>query len=234
MIEETVAKHERVLVLTLTKRMAEDLADFMKDRDIKAAYLHSEIDTLERPRILQKLRQGAYDVLIGINLLREGIDLPEVSRVLILDADKEGFLRNKKSMIQTSGRAARNANGYVIMYADKMTDSMQKTIDETARRRKLQHEYNLMHGLTPTPLVKANRNILNKTPNKQEYGSILEDTIANVAADPIVQYMDAGTLEKNIAHTKKQMEKAAKALDFIEAARLRDEMYALQKVLSKK
>lgn len=233
-IQLRIDQKERTLVTTLTKRMAEELQKYLDKMGVLCRYIHSEIDTLERVEILHQLREGVFDVLIGVNLLREGLDLPEVSLVAILDADKEGFLRNEKSLVQTVGRAARNVNGKVIMYADKMTDSMQKTIDETARRRKLQHEYNLMHGLTPTPLVKANRNILNKTPNKQEYGSLLEDTIANIAADPIVQYMDAATLEKNIAQTKKQMEKAAKALDFIEAARLRDEMYALEKMLEKK
>jgi excinuclease ABC subunit B len=233
-IQLRIAQKERTLVTTLTKRMAEELQKYLDKMGVLCRYIHSEIDTLERVEILHQLREGIFDVLIGVNLLREGLDLPEVSLVAILDADKEGFLRNEKSLVQTVGRAARNVNGKVIMYADKITDSMQKTMDETARRRKLQHEYNLAHGLTPTPLNKSNKSILSNKSSNKEYDNTLEDAITNLAADPIVQYMDVATLEKNIAHTKKQMEKAAKALDFIEAARLRDEMYALQKILGEK
>lgn len=233
-IELRISKKERTLVTTLTKRMAEELQKYLDKMGVLCRYIHSEIDTLERVEILHQLREGIFDVLIGVNLLREGLDLPEVSLVAILDADKEGFLRNEKSLVQTVGRAARNVNGKVVMYADRITDSMKKTIDETARRRKLQTEYNEAHGKTPTPIVKSNKALLSNDYSTKKYNDSLEETISNVAADPVVKYMDKATLEKNIFNTQKQMEKAAKELDFIEAARLRDEMYALQKLLDEK
>lgn len=226
-------RNERTLVTTLTKRMAEELQKYLDRIGIPCRYIHSDIDTIERMEILRQLRLGDFDVLIGVNLLREGLDLPEVSLVAILDADKEGFLRNERSLVQTVGRAARNINGTVIMYADKMTESMRKTIEETARRRELQEEYNKKHNITPTPLVKSTETILNSTKvadgERQEAYSI-EVNMA-LAADPVVQYMKPDQLEKAIKYTRKQMEKAAKDLDFIEAARLRDELFVLEKQL---
>lgn len=216
-IEATVIKGQRVLVLTLTKRMAEDLADFMKEREIKAAYLHSEIDTLDRPKILQKLRQGVYDVLIGINLLREGIDLPEVSRVMILDADKEGFLRNETSLIQTIGRAARHQEGTVTLFADKITKSIQAALDETARRKTIQEEYNKDNNITPRGVTKSIRQEVTEEHAEVEK----EQKHTNIAPE-----------ERDfvIAELQKQMAQAAKDLDFERAANLRDEIKALQEM----
>lgn len=228
------AKQERVLVTTLTKRMAEELTKYLINLDIKCRYIHSEVDTLERVEILRDLRLGNFDVLIGVNLLREGLDLPEVSLVAIMDADKEGFLRSERSLTQTAGRAARNVDGKVIMYADKITESMQKTIDETNRRRAKQMAYNEDHQLTPQPLQKSKEQILSQTSvvgRKPSYSMNEHEERPSIAADPVVQYMSKPQLEKAIANTKKSMEKAAKDLDFIEAARLRDEMYELEKLL---
>jgi excinuclease ABC subunit B len=226
---------ERVLVTTLTKRMAEELQKYLDKIDIKCRYIHSEIDTIERVEILRQLRAGIFDVLIGVNLLREGLDLPEVSLVAIIDADKEGFLRNERSLVQTVGRAARNVNGKVIMYADKVTNSMQKTIDETKRRRAIQEAYNLEHNQSPTPLNKPNETILERTGQPAEpkiYSS--EETIAQLAADPVIAYMSEKDIQNSIKHLRKEMEKAAKELDFIEAARLRDELFALEKAVKSK
>ena len=226
-------KDERVLVTTLTKRMAEELQKYLDKLGIPCRYIHSDIDTIERVEILRQLRLGDFDVLIGVNLLREGLDLPEVSLVAILDADKEGFLRNERSLVQTVGRAARNVNGMVIMYADKVTDSMQRTIDETQRRRAYQEKYNEEHGITPTPLNKSKERILESTKvadgDKPTDYKIIEEP--NIAADPVVAYMSKEQLTKSIEYTRSQMQKAAKELDFIEAARLRDELFALEKQL---
>lgn len=228
-----IERDERVLVTTLTKRMAEELQKYLDKIGILCRYIHSDIDTIERVEILRQLRLGTFDVLIGVNLLREGLDLPEVSLVAILDADKEGFLRNERSLVQTVGRAARNVNGMVIMYADKVTDSMQKTIDETARRRKLQMEYNEAHGITPTPLKKSKLTILESTKVADGDGLTAYEQIeeTKLVADPVVEYMSTEQLEKSIKHTRKQMEAAAKELDFIEAARLRDELFVLEERL---
>jgi excinuclease ABC subunit B len=236
-IEKTTKKNERVLVTTLTKRMAEELTKYMGKVGINCRYIHSDVDTLERVEILRQLRLGGFDVLIGINLLREGLDLPEVSLVAILDADKEGFLRSERSLTQTAGRAARNVNGRVIMYADVVTDSMQRTIDETNRRREKQISYNVEHGMTPQPLKKSIEAIMMQTTvagSKPEAKPYIENEEVSLAADPVVQYMTKDQLEKAIEKTKKSMEKAAKELDFIEAARLRDEMYELKKQLDGK
>lgn len=232
-IQLRIQKDERTLVTTLTKRMAEELYKYLDRLGILCRYIHSDVDTIERVEILRQLRLGTFHVLIGVNLLREGLDLPEVSLVAILDADKEGFLRNVRSLVQTTGRAARNVNGMVIMYADKMTDSMQKTIDETARRRAIQMAYNEEHGLVPTALNKSKEKIMESTKVadgdpatrslKYEYSEEI-----SIAADPVIAYMSAEQLDKTIAFTRKEMEKAAKELDFIEAARLRDELYALE------
>ncbi len=232
-IQLRIQKDERTLVTTLTKRMAEELYKYLDRLGILCRYIHSDVDTIERVEILRQLRLGTFHVLIGVNLLREGLDLPEVSLVAILDADKEGFLRNVRSLVQTTGRAARNVNGMVIMYADKMTDSMQKTIDETARRRTIQMAYNEEHGLVPTALNKSKEKIMESTKVadgdpatrslKYEYSEEI-----SIAADPVIAYMSAEQLDKTIAFTRKEMEKAAKELDFIEAARLRDELYALE------
>ncbi len=232
-----IEKNERTLVTTLTKRMAEELSRYLVDMGVKTRYIHSDVDTLERVEIMEQLRQGKFDVLVGINLLREGLDLPEVSLVAILDADKEGFLRSERSLTQTAGRAARNLNGRVIMYADKITDSMKRTIDATNYRREKQLKYNEENGITPTQIVKPTREIIG-----YEYRSGKADARAyaggsdhmDVAADPVVQMMTPAALEKAIAATKKQMQAAAKELDFIEAARLRDEMYRLQEILKTK
>lgn len=226
-IQKRVELDERVLITTLTKRMAEELQKYFDKLSIRCRYIHSEVDTLERIEILHQLRNGVFDVLIGVNLLREGLDLPEVSLVVILDADKEGFLRNVRSLVQTVGRAARNVNGYVIMYADKITDSMQKTIDETARRRSIQMDYNEKHGKSPQPLVKSKEKmIVIGSKSKVE----VEETYAMVAEKP-VEYSNKEELKKQIAATKKAMEKAAKELDFIEAARLRDMLFELQALI---
>lgn len=239
-IQKRIELEERVLITTLTKRMAEELTKYLENIEIKCRYIHSDIDTLERIDILRELRLGVIDVLIGVNLLREGLDLPEVSLVAILDADKEGFLRNVKSLVQTVGRAARNVNGKVIMYADKMTKSMQQTIDETNRRRSIQMKYNEEHGISPMAITKSKEDIMKQTTvgdkrkKTVQYDYDSRETFENVAADPVVQYMSKDQLERTIKKTKKEMEKAAGKLDFIEAARLRDEMYALEQLLKNK
>ena len=224
-------KDERTLVTTLTKRMAEELTDYLTKMGVRCNYIHSDVDTLDRVQILEDLRRGVYDVLVGVNLLREGLDLPEVSLVAILDADKEGFLRSHRSLTQTAGRAARNLNGRVIMYADKMTESMRKTISETNRRREKQLAYNELHGITPTAIKKGERNsFANVDPNAY----IEPDLSQAIAADPVVQYMSRPALEKAIAKTKKSMQDAAKRLEFLEAAQLRDELIKLEDLLKTK
>ncbi|QSE97417.1 excinuclease ABC subunit UvrB [Fulvivirga lutea] len=236
-IDERVKKEERVLITTLTKRMAEELTKYLERVNIKCRYIHSEVDTLDRVEILRELRLGVFDVLVGVNLLREGLDLPEVSLVAIIDADKEGFLRNERSLIQTIGRAARNSNGRVIMYADKVTGSMQQAIDETNRRRSLQIAYNEKHGITPTTIIRSKDAILKQTKVADRKASSAKYYIEeeqSIAADPVVSYMDKKGLEKMIANTQKSMEKAAKELNFMEAARLRDEMLELKKLLEEK
>ncbi len=237
-IDERVKVNERVLITTLTKRMAEELTEYMVNLNIKCRYIHSEVDTLERVEILRDLRLGKFDVLVGINLLREGLDLPEVSLVAILDADKEGFLRNDQSLTQTAGRAARNVNGMVIMYADKVTGSMQRTIDETNRRREKQIAYNIKHSITPTTVTKSREQIIKQASVlniKSGNQSVYDDTESiSLVADPVIQYMTKEQLEKTIQKTKKEMEKAAKQMDFMEAARLRDEMFELQKLKESK
>ena len=222
---------ERVLVTTLTKRMAEELTDYLLKMNVRCNYIHSDVDTLERVKIMEDLRRGLYDVLVGVNLLREGLDLPEVSLVAILDADKEGFLRNHRSLTQTAGRAARNLNGKVIMYADKTTASMQKTIDETNRRREKQLAYNAKYGITPTQITKGERSSL----SKMEPNAYIEPETPNIlAADPVVKYMSKSALEKAIAKAKKSMQEAAKKLEFLEAAQYRDEMMKLEELLKGK
>ena len=231
-IQKRVKLSERVLVTTLTKRMAEELTTYLVRMKIKSRYIHSDIDTLERVEIMDGLRKGTFDVLVGVNLLREGLDLPEVSLVAILDADKEGFLRSERSLTQTAGRAARHLNGRVIMFADKMTRSMQSTIDETNRRRVKQLKYNEENDITPQQIVKARRPLLGEVMHdRQDRKYYTEPERTNVAADPVVQYMESDALQKTIDNTRKSMEKAAQKLDFIEAARLRDEMYDLEKIL---
>ncbi|HOZ91411.1 MAG TPA: excinuclease ABC subunit UvrB, partial [Bacteroidia bacterium] len=235
-IDVTVKKNERVLVTTLTKRMAEELAKYLTKLSIRCRYIHSEVETLDRVELLRDFRLGLYDVLIGINLLREGLDLPEVSLVAIMDADKEGFLRSNRSLTQTAGRAARNVNGRVIMYADKITESMRKTIDETNRRREKQMKYNMENDIVPTPLNKSREMILQQTvvSGTKNVNAYIESENVTVAADPVVQYMTEEQLGSAITKTKKQMEVAAKEMDFMEAARLRDEMFELQKLLKER
>ncbi|MFW6371540.1 MAG: helicase-related protein, partial [Bacteroidota bacterium] len=211
--------------------MAEELTNYLLRYDVKCRYIHSDIDTIERVQIMEGLRKGEFDVLVGVNLLREGLDLPEVSLVAILDADKEGFLRSEKSLTQTAGRAARNINGKVIMYADKITGSMQRTIDETNRRREKQLAYNEANNITPTQIKKAFKSILGGE-KEQKTTYYAGPTYTSVAADPIVKYMDNKALEKAILQTRKKMEEAASKLDFIEAAKLRDEMFELEKMLT--
>jgi len=238
-IHKVVAKDERILVTTLTKRMAEELSKYLTKLQIRCRYIHSEVDTLERVEILRQLRIGMFDVLIGINLLREGLDLPEVSLVAILDADKEGFLRNVRSLVQTSGRAARNVNGRVIMYADKITDSMRITIDETERRRKRQIEYNYKNGITPVQagkkaLLQPNDSGVEVTFDGQLVRTYIEPSVFSVAADPVVQYMSKDELKKQITKIKTAMLKASKEMDFTKAANLRDEMFSLEKLIAEK
>lgn len=224
-IQKRISKNQRVLVTTLTKRMAEELTQYLLDYDIKTQYIHSDIDTLERVDILDNLRTGKIDVLVGVNLLREGLDLPEVSLVAILDADKEGFLRSEKALTQVAGRAARNSEGKVIMYADKITDSMQKVIDETNRRREIQMKYNLEHGIVPQTVTKSHKTVM--ADNEKEKAYIESDKV-NIAADPVVQYMSKEAIERAMKKLREDMNKAAENLDFIEAARLRDELFQLQ------
>lgn len=236
-IHKRIEVDERVLVTTLTKRMSEELAKYLAKLKIKCRYLHSEIDTMDRVEIIRDLRLGVFDVLIGVNLLREGLDMPEVSLVAIIDADKEGFLRNDRSLTQTAGRAARNSNGKVIFYADKITGSMQKTIDETNRRRAKQIAYNDKHGITPTTISKTKEEILEQSSILDIRGkkkAYVESSEPSVAADPVVAYMDRDQLEKLISTTESKMRKAAKELDFISAAQFRDELFALKKKLKEK
>jgi len=236
-IDLRVKETERVLVTTLTKRMAEELTKFLEKAGVKCRYIHSEVNTLDRVEILRELRLGIFDVLVGVNLLREGLDLPEVSLVAILDADKEGFLRNERSLVQTIGRAARNVNGKVIMYADKVTRSMQQAIDETYRRRNLQLNYNQKHGITPQTISKSKEAILGQTKvadSKKGKKYYVESLDQSLAADPVVAYMGRDAIDKMIKATQKEMEKAAKDLDFIEAARFRDELIELKKLREKK
>lgn len=232
-IDKTVKKGDRVLVTTLTKKMAEEMDKYLKRIHIKSKYIHSEVDTLERVEILRQLRLGDIDVLVGVNLLREGLDLPEVSLVAVLDADKEGFLRNEKSLTQTAGRAARNADGRVIFYADTITGSIRKTLDETERRRKKQIEYNSIHGITPMTVSKSKEQVIAQTAvldikgydERNALAAIGEDHVSDMAAEDQSSYTTIPQMEKHVAKLKKSMEKAAKDLDFMEAARLRDLMF---------
>ncbi|MCC6818348.1 MAG: excinuclease ABC subunit UvrB [Bacteroidia bacterium] len=236
-VDERVKQGDRVLVTTLTKRMSEELAKYMTRLGIKCSYIHSEVKTLDRVEILRDLRLGNIDVLIGINLLREGLDLPEVSFVAILDADKEGFLRSVTSLVQTIGRAARNVNGKVIMYADRMTESMRKTIEETERRREKQMAYNIQHGITPTSVLKSKEQIMNQTSvadaKRGDVDSYNSSNEMQLAADPVFDYMSLGEIEKAIKESERSMMKAAKEMEFIEAARYRDQIEDLKKRLKK-
>ncbi len=237
-IDLTIKRGFRILVTTLTKRMAEELSKYMTKLNIKCRYIHSEVKTMERVEILRDLRLGTFDVLIGINLLREGLDLPEVALVAILDADKEGFLRSERSLIQTIGRAARNSEGKVIMYADKITDSMRVTIDKTNKRREKQIEYNTENGITPTTVTKSREAIIEQTSVMDFKDGVQQPYVErdefSIAADPVVHYMSQKELQKAIDTAKKDMMKASKELDFLTAARLRDEMYALEKLYNEK
>ena len=236
-IQLCVEREERVLVTTLTKRMAEELTDYLLKNGVRCNYIHSDVETLDRIQIMTDLREGLYDVLIGVNLLREGLDLPEVSLVAVLDADKEGFLRDHRSLTQTAGRAARNVNGLVIFYGDKITPSMKKTIDETNRRREKQMAFNALHGITPTPIKKeiSNALIQEKKENTRQPKMYSEDNITTaVACDPIVEYMSAEQLKKSIERTRRLMQEAADKMEFVEAAQYRDEMFKLQELLKKK
>ena len=236
-IDRVIKQNERVLVTTLTKRMAEELTKYLTKVQIKTRYIHSDVDTIERVEIMRDLRLGTFDVLVGVNLLREGLDLPEVSLVAILDADKEGFLRSERSLTQTAGRAARNINARVIFYADVMTNSMQKTIDETLRRREKQLKYNIDHNITPRQMIKSIDSILGQTSvagGKSDHRkTYIENTSIDVAADPVVAYMSKDQIAKTIQKTRKKMEDAVKELDFISAANFRDELFGLEKLFEK-
>ena len=236
-IDRVIKQNERILVTTLTKRMAEELTKYLTKVQIKTRYIHSDVDTIERVEIMRDLRLGTFDVLVGVNLLREGLDLPEVSLVAILDADKEGFLRSERSLTQTAGRAARNINARVIFYADVMTVSMQKTIDETNRRREKQIKYNIEHDITPRQMFKSIDSILGQTSvaggKTEKQRAYIENSSIDVAADPIVAYMTKDQITKAIQKTRKKMEEAVKELDFISAAQLRDELFGLEKLLEK-
>jgi excinuclease ABC subunit B len=237
-IDKTVKNGQRILVTTLTKRMAEELTKYLLKLDVNTRYIHSGVDTLDRIEIMRDLRLGKFDVLVGVNLLREGLDLPEVALVAILDADKEGFLRSERSLTQTAGRAARNINSKVIFYADKITDSMQRTIDETNRRREKQLKYNLEHGITPKPIIKSTESIMEQTSvadvKNSEPKPYVEKENGWLAAEPVIQYLSRQQIVKMIEKNKKDMQAAVKKLDFIEAARLRDENKELEKLLSEK
>lgn len=236
-IQERIEMGDRILVTTLTKRMAEELTKYLQRANVKTNYIHSEVDTLDRVEILRELRLGVFDVLVGVNLLREGLDLPEVSLVAILDADKEGFLRNERSLVQTIGRAARNERGKVIMYADKITGSMEVAIDETNRRRKIQEEYNTDHGIVPKTVKKDKEAILKQTGVADKKKGVRPYAIEGehtLAADPVVSYMDKDQLKKMAGETRRKMEIAAKDLDFMEAAKLRDELMEIEKLMKEK
>jgi excinuclease ABC subunit B len=233
-IQQRIELDERVLITTLTKRMAEELNNYLGRLNYKCNYIHSDVDTLDRVRILEELRNGVFDVLIGVNLLREGLDLPEVSLVAILDADKEGFLRSHRSLTQTAGRAARNLNGKVIMYADKITESMRKTIDETNRRREKQLKYNELNNITPQAILKSRNSILGEEFSKSHPNVYVEKNSITVAADPIIQYMSKVQLEKSIEKTRKMMQESSKKLEFMEAAQYRDELIKLEDFMKNK
>ena len=234
-IEVRTRREERVLVTTLTKRMAEELTAYLQKHGVRCNYIHSDVDTLERVQIMTDLREGLYDVLIGVNLLREGLDLPEVSLVAILDADKEGFLRSHRSLTQTAGRAARNVNGKVIFYADNITSSMKKTMDETRRRREKQIAYNEANGITPQQIRKSIGNALTSVYKEGTRKAYDEESVnVRAVADPIVEYMSREQLEKSIERTRRLMKEAADKMEFIEAAQYRDEMMKLQELLDGK